>query len=119
MVETVWLTECPGVLLITISAIVVCCVDRFSTSTDIRTMSESTVLCTIELVFNNEPRADCRFSSTLLKWALEVMRPGPRKPALAGPRLIIKYYTDSRIIFVSVIKINKPRKSGAELQPYG
>ena len=40
------------------------------------------------------PTADSQ--PTLLKWALNVMRPGPRKPALAGSWLIIKYYTDSR-----------------------
>ena len=43
----------------------------------------------IGVVFNNGPRADCGSPTTLPKWASKVMRPGPKKPALAGPRSII------------------------------
>ena len=51
----------------------------------------STPSNTFELVFNSDPR-----SSTP-----KVMRPGrgcPKKPAIAAPRIVIKYYTESRYL---------------------
>ena len=45
--------------------------------------------CTFEMVFNNGLRA------TLPKWAPKVMRPGPKKPALAGHWPIVKNHTES------------------------
>ena len=50
---------------------------------------------TIELVINNEPRADYGSPYALPKWALKLMRPSLKKPALAGPRPIIKNHLDS------------------------
>ena len=50
---------------------------------------------TIETVFNNEPRAGCRSPTSPPKEAPRGPPPGPKKPALTGPWLIIKYRTDS------------------------
>ena len=59
---------------------------------NIRLRGRSISRRTIELVFNNGPRAVC---GSQPKRAPEVMRPGPKKPALAGPWPIIKNHPDS------------------------
>ena len=52
-------------------------------------------VCSSDLVFNNEPRADYGSPLALPKWALKLMRLGLKKPALAGPRPIIENHPDS------------------------
>ena len=50
---------------------------------------------TFEMVLNNGPRADYGSPTTPPEWAPKVMRPGPKKPAVAGPRTIIQNHTES------------------------
>ena len=50
---------------------------------------------TFDLLFNNNLWADWRSPSTRPKWAPKVMRPGPKKPAIAGPKIVIKNHTES------------------------
>ena len=52
-----------------------------------------------DLDFNSDLRADWQSSSTapktLLKLIPKVMRPGPQRPAIAGPKIVIKHYSES------------------------